>query len=58
MEQTKEKNPATAQDVSLAMQDLIKNNLIGWVNEQGEGEFSFFLPGGKHFSISIKENKQ
>ena len=55
MKQTKEKKPATVQDVSLAMQNLMRNDLIGWVTEQGEGEFSFSLPGGKHFMISVKE---
>ena len=55
MKQTKEKKPATVQDVSLAMQNLMRNDLIGWVTERGEGEFSFSLPSGKHFMISVKE---
>ena len=58
MKQAKEKKPATAQDVSLAMQDLMRNNLIGWVTKGEEGEFSFSLPGGKHFLISVKETEK
>ena len=54
MEETKEKK-ASIEEFSRAIQELLREDLVGFVCEQGVESFSFCLAGGKKFRVLVKE---
>ena len=55
MEETKEKTPATALEMEKTVKELLRENIVGFIQEtEGEG-FCFTLPGGKSFHLLVRE---
>ena len=55
MEKTKEKTPATALEMEKTVKELLREDIVGFIQEtEGEG-FYFTLPCGKSFHILVRE---
>lgn len=56
MENKQMKKSATTADMTQALKQLIKDNLVGLVAEEGE-TLRFALPNGQIFSIFVQETE-
>lgn len=45
----------TAKDFQDSLKALLKENIVGVYKDEGEGVFTFLLPGGKAFRVCIEE---
>ncbi len=45
----------TRQDFQKLLKSLLRENIVGVYKDEGEGVFTFFLPGGKEFRVYIDE---
>ena len=54
MEKTKEKKATTEQFVEV-LQELLRENVVGFIAKREDEGFSFCLAGGQRFSIYVEE---
>ena len=54
MEKTKEKK-ATAEQFVEVLQELLRENVVGFIAKREDEGFSFCLAGGQRFSIYVEE---
>ena len=55
MEETKEKQLATAMELAGVVQELLRENVVGLVGEREGARFSFRLASGQNFRILVVE---
>ena len=55
MEETKEKQLATAMELAGVVQELLRENVVGFVGAREGAGFSFRLAGGQNFRILVVE---
>ncbi|MBO5737255.1 MAG: hypothetical protein J6S04_05560 [Clostridia bacterium] len=54
MEKTKEERATVTEFVGV-LQELLRENVVGWIEQNDEEFFSFCLAGGKRFLVHVTE---